>query len=91
MNRQTIIDELMRLNKSMTPTQSRVFADTMLAYMEASRDIAKNGAIVAHPRTGAPMENPYTKIMKIAGDGLSKRRILTGDLWDRLDEDEQEE
>lgn len=40
-----------------------------LEYQAASENIAKNGAIVAHPRTGAPLVNPYVAIR----DGALKK------------------
>lgn len=50
----------------------RVFADTLRIYHEASVNIQANGAIVMHPKTGAPIENPYLKVQKQAGDVLSR-------------------
>ena len=35
------------------------YADAFLEYREATRNIDEHGAIVQHPRTGNPIENPY--------------------------------
>jgi len=39
-----------------------MYTDYFFDYQEASENISKNGTIVAHPRTGSPIENPYVKI-----------------------------
>jgi phage terminase small subunit len=39
-----------------------LYADAFLEYREAQQNIEKNGSIVADPRTGAPVSNPYLTI-----------------------------
>ena len=36
-----------------------MYGDAFLEYREASRNISEHGAIVQHPRTSNPIENPY--------------------------------
>lgn len=43
-----------------------MYADCFLDYREAADNIAKNGNIVAHPRTGSPIDNPYIKVKAAA-------------------------
>lgn len=50
--------------------------DYLRIYCEGAQNVRKNGAIVAHPRTGAPIENPYFVIVIKAGQSLSKLRSL---------------
>jgi len=38
------------------------YADAYLEYVEASANIAAHGAMVLHPRTSNPIENPYLQI-----------------------------
>ena len=64
--------ELLRDNPSARLVDIRVFADNLRVYHEASLNIKANGAIVMHPKTGAPIENPYLKVKKQAGDSLSR-------------------
>ena len=64
------------------PKESRVlleiFADALQIYLEATANVKTNGAIVSHPRTGAPIENPYLKIQTQKGAVLaSMARIRT--------------
>lgn len=57
-----IIAELKLLNRSMTDLQLTLYAQTLKLYAEAKENLDKNGTICLHPRTGAPIENPYLKI-----------------------------
>ena len=59
-------------NPSARTVDLQVFADALRIYREASTNIALHGAIVFHPRTGAPIENPYLKIQTQKGAVLTK-------------------
>lgn len=82
--------ELRLDNPTVRLVEVRVFADALRTYHEASRNVQGNGAIVMHPKTGAPIENPYLKVLKQSGDVLSRSgkkiranrvlELLTGDL-----------
>ena len=48
----------------------------------ASENIAKNGLIVSHPRTGAPLTNPYVPIRDAALKKLGRMYSVKADfLW----------
>lgn len=66
-----------------TPLDRAVqYADVFLEYQEATANIAKNGALVAHPRTGAPVLNPYVAIRDGALKKLSHMRdVKAAFLW----------
>jgi phage terminase small subunit len=80
-------DELLELLAEENPRAHRatlmLYVDSFLDYREAATNIAKHGAIVAHPRTGAPIENPYGKIRATAAGLLLKlgQRLHTDALW----------
>jgi len=38
------------------------YTDLFVTYREATLNIAKCGSVTAHPKTGAPLENPYLKV-----------------------------
>ncbi len=58
------------------------YADAYLEYQEASRNIDEHGAIVNHPRTGNPIDNPYLAIRDRALKKLqSMRGINCEGLW----------
>ena len=49
-----------------------LYCHQFLTYIEAAQNVLTNGTIVAHPRTAAPMENPYVKV-RAAALGAMKR------------------
>lgn len=58
------------------------YADAFLEYREASANIATQGAMVLHPRTANPIENPYLKIRDRALQKLRSLRGIKADwLW----------
>ncbi len=61
------------------------YADAWAEYQAASANIAKNGVIVAHPRTAAPLVNPYVAIRDGALKKLAGFRDVPADrvpgLW----------
>jgi phage terminase small subunit len=50
-------------NPAATQTMVALVADALGIYAEAAENVKRNGAIVSHPRTGSPIENPYLKVM----------------------------
>lgn len=74
MEKMTIEQELRADNPNAPASRIQLAADALAVYAEASANVRANGAIVTHPRTGAPMENPYLRIMQKTGDALQKTR-----------------
>ena len=60
------------------------FADALIEYQTASDNINRNGLIVAHPRTGNPLQNPYLPIRDRAFKKLQSMRYLWSDAAWRL-------
>ena len=54
--------ELTKDNPRASSIDIQIYADALRTYNEAAQNVLKNGAICSHPRTGAPIENPYLKI-----------------------------
>lgn len=71
--------ELRKDNKSARQIDIAVYADALRSYVEAARNVTANGAICTHPRTGAPIENPYLKIQSAQGKALMAMRAIKGD------------
>jgi len=65
------------------PDQIAMYADSFVSYQEAADNIRRNGEIVFHPRTGAPIENPYIAVRTRAMSDLRKFGSLDGSaqLW----------
>lgn len=58
------------------------YADAFLEYREASRNISEQGAMVLHPRTANPIENPYLVIRDRALVKLQRMRGVHAEgLW----------
>lgn len=74
-----LVAELRKDNRSARTIELEVFANALQTYLEASENVARNGAICAHPRTGTPIENPYLKIQTQAGAVLAKMRTIKSD------------
>lgn len=72
-------------NPKLSVSVAQVLSDALLAYAEAKENVAKNGTIVAHPRTGAPLENPYNKIMNQKAAIISRfDYVKTGRAFEQL-------
>lgn len=72
MTRDEVLAILRRDNPSARADDVSMYADCFLDYREAADNITKNGNIVAHPRTGTPIENPYIKVKASAMNQLRK-------------------
>jgi len=83
--RDEVLAILRRDNPGARADEMAMYAGSYLSYQEAAENIEKNGAIVAHPRTGAPIDNPYLKVRSAAMSELRKfgRLKNVGALWDR--------
>lgn len=58
------------------------YASSFIQWKEAETNIRANGAICAHPRTGAPMTNPYLAVQTGALKNLQLfQRLKTDSLW----------
>lgn len=84
MTREALVAVLRRDNPQARIDHIHMYADCFLSYQQAAANIAAQGAIVAHPRTGAPMENPYLKVQLAAMAGLRKLSQIrqVNALWD---------
>ena len=58
------------------------YADAFVEYQEAMANIRQHGAIVQHPRTANPIENPYLSVRDRALRQLQRMRTVKADwLW----------
>ena len=75
--------EIRRLLKKANPrapsAKIEIVAALCALYLEAAKNVEANGAIVAHPRTSAPMENPYLSILEKQGRALFALRGINVD------------
>lgn len=71
-----LIAELRKENPRVRTIELQIFADALRMYTEAAANIREHGSIVMHPRTGAPIENPYLHIQRSTGETLAKMRSI---------------
>lgn len=57
------------------------YLDAYAEYQVAQANIAEHGSIVMHPRTGAPIPNPYLPIRDKAARAMDAAKLRTNDLW----------
>jgi phage terminase small subunit len=74
-----VLKELSRDNPTKRTIDLKVFADALAVYDEAARNVREHGAIVMHPRTGTPIQNPYLKIQTQKGAVLAKMARVKSD------------
>lgn len=85
MTRAEVVSALAKGNPKRRPDCVQMYADQFVAYAEAAVNIAANGNLVVHPRTGSPIPNPYLSIR--ASSMTAMKRLPTMDaaaLWDHL-------
>lgn len=83
MTHEEIVKILRRDNASAPLGDLHMYAEAWAIHRAASANVRENGPLCAHPRTGAPMENPY---LAIAASQLRvmqalKRVSKTDRLW----------
>lgn len=81
MTRAEVIEVLSLNNPGAKKETVIMYADAYQDYQEAARNIQEQGALVAHPKTGGPLENPYLKIRTAMAASLQKLRLDTSGLW----------
>lgn len=81
--REEVLAILVAQNPKSKPQNLNLYCDTYMAYQEAEQNIRQNGNVCAHPRTGAPMTNPYGAIRSRALADFAKFKFTlnTEGLW----------
>ncbi len=79
--RPELLARLRELNPRATPMVLAMYADAFEEYRAAQANISAHGSIVSHPKTGAPIANPYCVVRDRAAKTLRDLRVNDGDLW----------
>ena len=81
------LSEANRDNPDATSDDVVLVADALKIYAEGAANVRSHGAIVQHPRTGAPIENPYLRVMHGQVSVLAKmRHVRLGRILEQLRE-----
>ena len=88
MSTEALVEEKERLsaivaaaNPRANAGQVRMYVDSFIDYRTAQENIDANGTIVFHPRTGAPIANPYLPIRAAAMAAMLKLGLRADALW----------
>lgn len=87
MTREEIVDELAQHNPKKCRMQLAAYADHLLLYAEAVRNLRINGAVCVNPRTGQPLVNPYQRLANTSGAFLAQRPMQGPYLLPRVEAD----
>ena len=68
------------LNPDASEAEIGIYADYLRSYSTASGNIREHGEIVQHPRTAAPIINPYLEVRDSAVRMLRTIKLQTGKL-----------
>lgn len=68
-------------NPRADPAKVVIYADALADYRAAQSNIDEHGAIVFHPRTGAPIPNPYLVVRDQAARRLVSLGLRSVGLW----------
>lgn len=82
MTHEQIVQKLREMNPKARQSDLVIYADAYCEYKKAQDNIAEHGPVVFHPRTGAPIDNPYIKTRNNASALIRKiSGIKADDLW----------
>lgn len=86
--RSALFDILKNSNPGARADDLQMYFDAFVDYVEAAAKVAQQGAIVLHPRTGAPLDNPYLKVKAGAAASMQKITRITqvDSLWNAITE-----
>jgi phage terminase small subunit len=82
MTREETVKALLKANNR--PEKAGLYADSFIEYRAAQDNIDKNGSIVADPRTGAAVPNPFLTVRDKAFarlESLHKAGVKASVLW----------
>jgi hypothetical protein len=60
------VEEMAARNPGVHRDVLAIYRDALGLYREATENVFKNGAVTGHPKTGAPIVNPYLPIRDLA-------------------------
>lgn len=79
--RERLVETLRAYNPRARIDLIEVYVSALLEYRAAQKNIDEHGAIVLHPRSGAPIANPYIVVRDSAQRVLLKCPLRTDCVW----------
>jgi len=84
-DRAAVIAELLKAAPKTRADKVAMYADAYADYRTAQANIEEHGPVVLHPRTSAPIDNPYLKIRDAARKALLSMHLRADALWSDLE------
>jgi phage terminase small subunit len=81
MTRAEQLDALIKANPNTRLDRLNLYLDALDEYRLAQGRVASEGPIVLHPRTGAPIDNPFLRIREKAFRKLNELKVKADALW----------
>lgn len=82
MSKADILEALQKQNPKARPSDLVIYADALTEYRKAQENIDDHGSIVFHPRTGAPIDNPYVRVRDRASALIRRMKTIKAEgLW----------
>jgi phage terminase small subunit len=85
MTKLELVEALRGLNPHLPDDRIYQYAAALYDYRTAQANVDEHGAVVFHPRTGAPIENPYLGVRDRATKTIAAltkdRKINSAGLW----------
>jgi phage terminase small subunit len=82
MTKAEVIEKLTKANPSARSSDLQIYADAFLEYQAAQKNIDEHGSVVFHPKTGAPIDNPFCRVRDRASTIIRKMRTIKADcIW----------
>lgn len=78
----TPLEALREANPRAPEDALRAYASALRDFVAAERNVAEHGAIVFHPRTGAPVENPFLAVRERCSQTMARCKLRdTSEAW----------
>jgi phage terminase small subunit len=85
MTKAEVIEKLTKANPSARASDVAIYADAFMEYQAAQKNIDEHGSVVFHPKTGAPIDNPFCRVRDRASALILKMRAIKGDcVWPKI-------
>jgi phage terminase small subunit len=72
LTREAALSRLRADNPQAQPDDVALYLEAYLEYQKAAANIAEHGPIIIHPRSGAPIDNPYCRVRSAAVESMRK-------------------
>ena len=73
--------KLRKLNPRKAAADLLIYVDALIDYLEAQANVDERGTVVPHPKSGAPIDNPYLRVRSNAARTIREIGLRADPLW----------